>query len=178
MRASSSATQGTFLTTMCTLPSTRKNAPPRKYFATLRSCAASSSSEYGSSRSGGFLPGRKRNSAATTTAKNDAKVRNWSVERCLRYTPALGLAEPRLQEVDRQRPAEVEERDDREDDPGARDGSTRVARLLLTCIPVPDERPGRAMPLFRLGRHQKIFSSRRVDSASMPAVSRSIRTSV
>src|SRR5919201_1476224 len=179
MRASASATHGTFFTTMCTLPRTRKNAPPMKYFAALPSCAASSSSEYGSRRSGGFFPGRYRKSAATTTAKNDAYVRNWSVERCLRYTPqAPALTQPRFQEVDRQRPTEIGERDDREDDPRAHHRGARVTRLLLAGVPVADERPSRALVGLALRRHQKIFSSSRRDSAWIPAMSHSIRSSV
>ena len=86
MRASSTATQGTFFTTMCTAPRTRKKPPATKYLATFRSWAPSSSSEYGTVRTGGAFPGMNRNMAAMTTPKNDAYVRNWSDERWRRYT--------------------------------------------------------------------------------------------
>src|SRR5437763_7583135 len=141
MRASRSAIHGTFFTTMCTLPRTRKNPPPTKYLASLRSCAPSSASGYGSDRTGGVFPGRKRNSAATTTPKKDAYVRNCSVERCLRYTPSPLLAEARLEEVDRQRPAEVDERQHDEDDPGAPDRGAGVTDPLAAGA-VADERTG------------------------------------
>src|SRR5213592_3124157 len=104
MLASSRAIHGTFFSAMCTLPRTRKKPPATKYFASLRSCAPSSSSGYGVVRSGGAFPGMNRNMAAMTTPKNDAYVRNWSDERWRRYTGLL--AEARFQEVDDQRPAE------------------------------------------------------------------------
>src|SRR5690349_9722787 len=103
---------------MCRLPRTRKRPPAMKYLATLRSCACSSSSGYGSVRTGGVRPGTKRNSAATNTAKNERYVRNWSDVTCLTYTSPR-LAQAGLEEVDRQRPAEVEQHQYGEDDPRA-----------------------------------------------------------
>src|ERR671925_1135009 len=123
---------------MCTLPRTRKKPPATKYFASLRSCAASSSSGYGVVRSGGALPGMKRKIAAMTTPKNDAYVRNWSDERWRRYIRLL--AEAGFQEVNDERPAEVEGHQDGEDDPAPPDRAPRVPDIL-PHVAVAEERP-------------------------------------
>jgi hypothetical protein len=57
-------------------PRTRNAAPPTKYLPSLRSWAPSASSEYGSVRRGGSLPGTSLKIAAITTAKNATYVRN------------------------------------------------------------------------------------------------------
>ena len=54
---------------MWTLPSTRNAPAAMKYFATLRSCAPSSSAVYGSSRTGGARPGTNFEIAPITTPK-------------------------------------------------------------------------------------------------------------
>src|SRR5438067_10470406 len=114
---------------MCAPPRTRKPPPATKYFASLRSCAPSSASSNGVVRTGGARPGRKRTVAATTTARNATYVRNCSDVRCWTYT-SRELAEPGLEEVDRQGPGEVEERDQREDHPRAHLRPPRVADAL------------------------------------------------
>ena len=52
------------------LPRIRYKAPATKYFAVFESCACSSSSGYGVSRTGADFPGTNLQIAATTTAKN------------------------------------------------------------------------------------------------------------
>src|SRR2546421_8756509 len=94
----------------------------------------------------------KRNIAAMTTPKNDAYVRNWSEERWRRYTAPL--TEAGFQEVDDERPAEVEGHQDGEDDPAPPDRATRVPDVLAD-VAVAEERPRALHPG---PRHQKIFS--------------------
>src|SRR5438046_9289375 len=85
----------------------------------------------------------------TKMAKNATYVRNSSDETYRRYMWAL--AQSRLEEVHRQRPAEVQQRDHGEDDPGADDGSAGPARLL-SRVAVTDERASGAGLLFEIGR--------------------------
>src|SRR5439155_8903564 len=127
-----------------TLPSTRKKPPATKYLAVLRSCAPSSSSGYGRVRSGGACPGMNRKSAAITTPKNAAYVRNCSDERCLTYT-GRASAQAGLEEVDDQRPDEVEGRDHAEDHPRADVRLTCVPLLVLADVAIADERPRRTL---------------------------------
>ena len=56
-----------------------------KYLAVFGSWRWSSSSGYGSSRTGAAFPGMNLQIAATTTAKNATYVRNCSEERCLTH---------------------------------------------------------------------------------------------
>src|SRR5438552_2408854 len=115
-----------------------------------------------------------RNSAAITTPKNAAYVRNCSDERCLTYT-GRASAQARLEEVDDQRPGEVDRRDDAQDHPGADVRFARVPLLVLADVAVADERPCRTR--LRLVGHQNTFSITRVGSASRPA-SASMRANV
>src|SRR4051794_14726101 len=108
---------------MWTLPSTRKIPPARKDFGRRSSWAPSSSGGYGTVRIGAFRPGSIDAIAPMLSARNTANVRNSSDERCWVYNR---LAEAGLEEVDGQRPAEVQHDQDREDDPGADD---RIAAL-------------------------------------------------
>src|SRR5438034_6686170 len=75
------------------------------------------------------------------------------------------LAQARLEEVHGERPAEVQQRDHGEDDPGADDGPAGPARLL-SRVAVADERASWARGLFRRARHQKIFSIRSEEHTS------------
>jgi hypothetical protein len=59
-----------FFATMWIPPMTRKTPPATKYFPSRMSWAASSPSGYGSVRTGGRWPGRRRITATMTTAKN------------------------------------------------------------------------------------------------------------
>src|SRR4051812_2826573 len=108
-------------------PRTRNAPPATKYLAVLRSCAPSSSSEYGRSRTGAARPGTNFAIAATTTAKNATYVRNCSDERCCRYTSS---AEAGLQEVHDERPREVEDDEQEQDHPGADERPARVPDVL------------------------------------------------
>ena len=83
-----------------------------------------------------------------------------------------GSAQPGLEEVDRQRPGEVEDDEHGEDHPGSILGPAGMPDLL-PHIPVPDQRPGR-LGLF----HQKIFSMTMVSSESSSATSPSMRMNV
>src|SRR5712691_7123590 len=112
---------------MCTPPSSRNAPPARKYFGSRVSCAASSSAEYGSVRTGGFFPGKREAIASMTTARNAAYVKNSSDERCWVYTR---LAEAGLEEVDGQRPGEVDHDQNHEDDPGSGERRPVVTHVL------------------------------------------------
>src|SRR5205814_4268758 len=83
------------------------------------------------------------------------------------------LPQAGLDEIDRQRPAEIEERQDEEDDPGAEDGAARVPDVL-PHVAVAGERAGRTMLAVVLG-HQKTFSITYVVSVDSPT-SASIRS--
>src|SRR5690242_2715144 len=95
---------------MWTLPSTRNAPPATKYFGSLLSWEWSSASGYGSSRTGGDLPGSRRASAQTATAANATYVTNCSELSCLTNTPAKprASAQSRLYEVDREDDRQVE----------------------------------------------------------------------
>src|SRR2546421_6131374 len=141
-------------------PSTRKKPPATKYLAVLRSWAPSSSSGYGVVRTGDGFPGTNLNIAAITTEKKATYVRNCSEERCLRYTPAGRLAEPRLQEVDRERPTQVEDHQRRQDHPGADERAARMADILAG-VAGTQQRPRRPQPAetsLLLARHPNTFS--------------------
>ncbi len=87
--------------------------------------------------------------------------------------PRGALPQARLDEVDGQRPTEVEEDEDREDHPGADQRPARVADALAD-VAVPVEGAGRAA---RAG-HQKIFSITRERSGSRSSKSASSRSGV
>src|SRR4051794_39741953 len=91
---------------MCSEPSTRKPPPAMKYFASLPSCAVSSSGAKGSTRTGGARPGSSRIAAYTRIARSATKLRNSSEVTCCRYTPRS--AQAGLDEVDREHDGEVE----------------------------------------------------------------------
>ena len=57
---------------MCNPPSSRKAPPARKYLGSRVSCAPSSSSGYGSVRTGGLRPGSSAEIDTTITARNAA----------------------------------------------------------------------------------------------------------
>src|SRR6476469_1009617 len=101
---------------MCTVPSTRKPPPARKYFQSLASCAPISSPLKGSSRTGGARPGTMLQTDTTATVINARYVRNSSDVRCLTYT--AGSAQPGLDGVDREHHRGVDQQHRGEDQPG------------------------------------------------------------
>src|SRR5512133_825924 len=103
---------------MWTDPSTRNAPPATKYFARKASCRVSSSCEYGSSPSGAAFPGTKRQIAATTTPQHATDVGKASDERCWTQM-GRALPEPGLEEVDDQRPGQIDRDEEREDHPRA-----------------------------------------------------------
>ena len=78
-----------------------------------------------------------------------------------------GLPKTRFEEVDRQRPDEVDHDQDRKHDPGA-PNRTRAVPYVLTDVSVADERSRRSRLVVLTLRHQNTFSITRLRAGPSP----------